>query len=387
MGLHHESVARSPFETELRRRLWHQIRFLDVFSCMDRGSEPLIGIGTFDTPFPKNINDSEFDPSSTTITEYEKGLTDMSFALLAYDATHITHRLTTPETKPGGDTWKQRLESAEAFRNEAQEKYLQYTDRKDPWQRNLYDIANSMMASMVIRAVRPMQRHVSSVPPRVDSPYVLQLALNSLKAGEQVQSDLETERWRWMMWVQWHALATAIAGLCSIRDTDLANEAWMYVEKAFARYARHIADARSGMLWRPIEKLYRKASAFRDHGTTASSQTSPMQSSNQQIPPHSLPYPTPASIDSSMTTQSNNQLPVGAMPTTGVMNSGLELDFGNTVMGNPLDMGNSDMSWMDFERILEDMSNPADITLSDMQWPQGVGPGQDWPCSMHRDLM
>ena len=115
MGLHHESVQRTPFQTELRRRLWHQIRFLDIYTSLDRGSEHLITMGSFDTPTPKNCNDSDFNESSTSIPEREGEFTDMFYSCLAYDASYTTQLLTTPDTKPGGNTWQQRVEIAQKF--------------------------------------------------------------------------------------------------------------------------------------------------------------------------------------------------------------------------------------------------------------------------------
>ena len=385
MGLHHEAVGRSPFETELRRRLWHNIRFLDVFSALDRGTELLVAMDSYDTPRPRNTNDTEFDEFSTSIPEHEHGLTDMSFARLAYDATHLTHRLTIPESKPNGDTWKQRLELSLKFENMVQETYLKYCDTSDPYQRLLYMISKSMITSMKLRAVRPIQRHVSSVPPRVDSAYVLELARDCLKAGEKVYSDPETEKYRWMVWVPWHPLAVALAGLCAIRDTDLANDAWPYVEQVYARQSRHVADARHGMLWRPIEKLYKKASAFRDHRDETPSDVSPPQ--QVQAPPVTSSYH-PPQIDPSLAQPFSLNIP-GAMPTSGVLNSPMDLSLGNNMMPiGGMDLMNNDMNWMDFQNIFEDMSTPApQVDLGDISWPQNVPADGEWPCVIHQNLM
>ena len=74
------------------------------------------------------------------------------------------------------------------------------------------------------------------------------------------------------------------------------------------------------------------------------------------------------------------------MPTGGVLNAPMDLPLGDSIMGG-VDLGNNDMSWMEFERILEDMSNLPQPTLGDMQWPQQVPQDQDWPCPMHQNLM
>ena len=51
MNLHREPSKHctyySPFQRELRRRLWWRIRYIDVFSSIDRGSELLIGAESY----------------------------------------------------------------------------------------------------------------------------------------------------------------------------------------------------------------------------------------------------------------------------------------------------------------------------------------------------
>ena len=257
-----------------------------------------------------------------------------------------------------------------------------------------------MLTTMKLRAVRPMQRHVSSTPPRVDSEFVLTLATDCLRASEAVLTDPETQQYRWLVWVQWHALAIALAGLCSVRDTELANESWNQVEQAYARAAVNIADARSGMLWRPIEKLHKKASAFKEHVDTPSSGSDfspPQQHQSTVIANSTLNAP---QLYSSIVSHHQQPLP-GAMPTSGVFNASMDLNMDPTMMSGFL--GSNDLNWMDFERILEDMNmadpnladpnmampnlTTANATMGDMQWPQNVPHGQDWPCPMHQNLM
>lgn len=435
MGLHREGVPRSPFMTEIRRRLFHQIRFLDAYCCIDRGSEGLITPGSFDTLHPKNVNDAEFDANSCFIPNHERKLTDQSFALMAYAATERTHLLFIPEDRTGA-TWQQRLEMAEQFEREIEERYISLCDRSKPYQRMMFHVSKGMVASMKLRAVRPVQKHVSSTPPRVDSPYVLQLAMDTLTASESILGDPDTSQWRWMIWVPWHGLAVTLAGLCAIRDTPLAAKAWPAAEASYARSFRFVAEGRHGMLWRPIEKLYRKASAFRDHRETepSSASASPPPKPQQQLPPMGAAYPVPAPSNPSTTNPdpnalfpqpqqpfpapsrlNHNGLPHGGMPTGGLATPGLgsmDFDFslgaddlGAMQLDPELDLRNGDLSWMDFERILEDMNQPAAegggggdamgglgagveaVSMGDVQWPAQVPPGASWSGDLHREMM
>lgn len=400
MGLHREVSGDSPYMKEIKRRLWHQIRVLDAFSAVDRGTELLVQVSSSDTPLPSNVNDSEFDEATTSITNREEGLSDMTFNLMAHSATTLTMKLLTPEESGAkGQTWQQRLDSSLNLGKQLREKYLQHCDLSLPFHRFLYTVGNSMAASSVLRAVRPMQKHVSSVPPRVDSPFVLQLAVNSLRESEATHQDPETEGWRWIFWVQWHALAVALAGLCSIRDNELANTAWQYVDKAYERHGRHVADSRSGMLWKPIEKLYKKATAFRD-GATTTTTTSPRHSmsiSALTIPQDnmenlSIDLP-PATASNYPVSSAQAQLPVGAMPLSGVMNAPMDVSWSEGYSGmSPLQMG--DMSWMDWERIMEDISglqrsdplfNSPNVAMNDAQGSTSMG--SDWTYSMQQNRL
>lgn len=264
MNLHQDDPRATPFMSELRRRTWGTIRFLDKFYAVDRGSPPLIGPTGYSIPVPIDTNDDLFSPSSTSIPTLDNQLTDMSFALMCFDACETVEQLNMPEVQPSGATWEMRHKLALDFCCRIEQKYLRFCDLGDSYQRFRHAVGRSMASSMILRAVRPMQRHVSSIPPRVDSPYILQMAVDNLSASEGVFEDPEAERWRWLTWVQWHALAVALAGLCNIRGTELAHTAWHFVERQYVRSEQIVADGRDGMLWRPIQKLYKRATAFRD---------------------------------------------------------------------------------------------------------------------------
>nr|POE49117.1 c6 finger domain transcription factor nscr [Quercus suber] len=366
MELHHETTNHTPFEVELRRRIWHGIRFLDTFAAHDRGTEIMTRAGSFDTPVPSNVNDHEWDETSTEIKGHPTGLTDSSFTLLTSDATLFTQRLNTAEICPIGMPWKQRLELAEQFGATIHEKYIQYCDLSVPFHRLIYTVGKSMAASAILRAVRPMQRHVASVPPRVDSPYVLQIALDCLRESERVYDDPAIDKWRWLVWVPWHALAVCLAGLCSIRGTELSESAWPLVNSACCRHSKYIADTRNGMLWRPIEKLYRKAKAFREAGRRESQTSSQISTS----PPPTTPQVRSTSLPGSMSPNEYLGYPpamehiagYGSIPIAPIMSE--PMDFGSS---NP-PLATTDIGWNDWEKIMEDFStiNPnmsGDMTV------------------------
>ncbi|KMU74178.1 hypothetical protein CISG_10275 [Coccidioides immitis RMSCC 3703] len=66
IGLHRDGTAfgLTPFETEIRRRLWLQICLADFCSAEDHGCDPVIHEASYDTLPPLNINDEDISPDS-----------------------------------------------------------------------------------------------------------------------------------------------------------------------------------------------------------------------------------------------------------------------------------------------------------------------------------
>ncbi|OLN85066.1 putative transcriptional regulatory protein C139.03-like protein 14, partial [Colletotrichum chlorophyti] len=87
LGLHRDGsrTGLSPFEAEMRRRLWWQIVVLETRSGGD------VDIGTYllpsrqDARVPLNVNDEVLDPTTADAPNSHDGPTEMSFCVLAYE--------------------------------------------------------------------------------------------------------------------------------------------------------------------------------------------------------------------------------------------------------------------------------------------------------------
>src|SRR4051812_3936893 len=75
----------SILESELRRRIWWQILFIDSRSAQLSGSFTS-GIGNVPpTLLPSNLNDEDLSPEMTDSPVAHKGPTEMIFCLLKYE--------------------------------------------------------------------------------------------------------------------------------------------------------------------------------------------------------------------------------------------------------------------------------------------------------------
>ena len=362
MNVHREMPGESAYMAEIRRRCWHTIIFLDCYASIDRGSEPAIHPDTFSRHPPLNVNDSDFDEDTPVIVARKGEITDMSLACVAVEGSLLSIKMSLPEGVPNDNkAWQRRLELAQEYSRIISEEFLQFCDPANPKHTMIAHTATAASHSVMLRAVRPMHFHPSTPPPRVDSPWVMQLALNILRNADDMYSHKSSSGlWRRMPWVPWHAISVALAGLCSIRGTEVADEAWSLVDKAMERYGNHVADSRNGMLWKPVEKLYRKAAAFRNNTTEQQQRPQQRQPPSPQI---DLSDAQPSMMDASMPA-----IPSASMANMQNMPLPTPLPMPDSVFDFPPEMQAAlpiDNSWLDWEAMMKDMD---ELRGDEMQW-------------------
>ncbi|KAF2501082.1 hypothetical protein BU16DRAFT_533801 [Lophium mytilinum] len=255
-----EDPRSSPLEKESKRRLWYCIGLLDIQTSLDRGSVPLLRPEEFDRP-PAYVNDAELAGLSTT----SGGFTDMSPSLVTHLAMVNYRRLGYDFTSRGSQsrdslqTWQDRLDVLTQFEREMQERVVRYCGESDPLHINATMTASHVAASMRVLLYRPMHRAPQDSRPPPDDDFDVLIAATGV-----VERSLFTNRspalfpWAWFIWVPWYALAVVLAEICTQPDHPSVGRAWTAAESAFEQYSQQIADAYTGMLWRPIVKLMKK---------------------------------------------------------------------------------------------------------------------------------
>ncbi|KAE8549272.1 hypothetical protein EYB25_007792 [Talaromyces marneffei] len=87
LNLHVESLGSTEtfFNQQMRKRLWFTICLLDVQTCFDADSRPLVPLEMTQPTLPLNVNDSDFDPSFDGDPPERDEVTDVTFALFTYN--------------------------------------------------------------------------------------------------------------------------------------------------------------------------------------------------------------------------------------------------------------------------------------------------------------
>jgi hypothetical protein len=99
IGLHREGSGSgiSPFEVEIRRRLWWNICALDCRTSEDHGIEHMIP--DTNVALPSNLNDADLHPSMTNTPTPSKTATDTTFCLIKFQLARMLGQMKLANSK------------------------------------------------------------------------------------------------------------------------------------------------------------------------------------------------------------------------------------------------------------------------------------------------
>ena len=275
LRIHQEDLnpSLSPYVRELHRRLWWYICVLDIHSAEDRGSDPMIHEATFTTRKPLNINDADLDPENRQPLSDRVGHTELTFCLICNELSIVTRRFTfmlqpakDREKVPAGTTVEEKISLISECEQYIRQEYLVHCDSSNPIAWVAVTVTRLILARLWLAVYHPLQpENRSHVYPMMTRERLMLISVSILEDAHRLEREPSVVQWRWFFssWVQWHALAVALAELCLHNRGPLVERAWAIIDQVYEPWASHIADSRRGMLWRPIQKLMHKALANR----------------------------------------------------------------------------------------------------------------------------
>lgn len=258
------TFAVSPFEKEMRRRLWIAIGLLDVQASLDRASEPMILTSWLQFHPPSNINDEDVSASFQGPVQQSEDFTDTTFALMVLKAQCTARLLNVGDT---AESPAMALHTRQLYVVDFQRTRYQLLRNCRPESDSFHwyagQVADCIDASLQLIALRPLQRNAKLIAPSPTRGLrILKLSVDVLQKTQILYDDIRGRPWRWFegIFVPWHALAVALAELCELEGPAAMMETyWLPVKQAFDRFGSLVADSQQGMLWKPMEKLMTQA--------------------------------------------------------------------------------------------------------------------------------
>ncbi|KAH8898254.1 hypothetical protein GQ53DRAFT_837208 [Thozetella sp. PMI_491] len=249
----------SRFELELRRRLLYAIGVIDSYSSMDRGTVPLMPSSAFHTP-PLEIDDDELTPEHVRETSKSE-FTDMSFSSMLYGSMVRSRKAYELCQAPrnGWADWPKRLEMVASWEQWVQKKYGAINDSSSPVLRFQLHMAGLVTASLSFMLRRPPSRQPCDAVPPWDDFDVMGAAASILRLNLLITTHPDFAPWSWKFCVPWTPQAILLVELSTRPWGPASDAAYLVAIESYRQLAPHITDSQSGMLWRPIMKLMRRA--------------------------------------------------------------------------------------------------------------------------------
>ena len=117
----------TPFEVEVRRRLWWIVLWLDLRAAEDQGMDITIAPGSFDTKIPLNINEADIDPETKQTPPERYGITDMSLARVSAGMTDVMRQMMANNTENSVEGLEDQSRLVNQIYQKFEEGYFQHT--------------------------------------------------------------------------------------------------------------------------------------------------------------------------------------------------------------------------------------------------------------------
>ncbi|PIG85218.1 hypothetical protein AARAC_006684 [Aspergillus arachidicola] len=251
-GIHRDGskFGLSPFETEIRRRLWWHICILDMLASEDQGTDTQIKPDTFDTRLPSNIDGYDLFPEMSELPSEKLGYTDITLCIINCEIATSVSQLGPSFGRNSKISISDREAHIKALACHIQDRYLDHFDLGVPIQ------------WMVATIDTKRRRRVG--PARQAAGPIFQTAVEITEFAYFFQENETTAQFAWLArsYKQWHALAYVLSELC-IRDiSPETDHAWNVVTKMYRKCVKEAPETYS-MFQKPLSRLMEQAATSR----------------------------------------------------------------------------------------------------------------------------
>jgi hypothetical protein len=303
-GTHFEHLT--PFEIEMRRRVWWGVCMLDVRASEDQGTDLTIANGSHDTRIPLNVNDADISPEMTQMPPERKSVTDMSFARINFAVGEIVTRIMASGVKDGTAGLQDQSRMLDEICQEFELGYFSYViEPEDVAYRAGVIVGRLVVAKMTLIVYLP----VLFSPPseQLSDDIRTKLLVSAIEVAEYnhaLNSEPAYRRWRWLYqsYTHWHAIVYLMIEITRRPWSSTVERAWI------ALHSNWLIPSQKSMeknlrIWVPLRKLMDKARKHRDaeiNRLRADPQAAvQLDTEDQKIPPPSSsgPFSAGSSVD------------------------------------------------------------------------------------------
>ncbi|KAI0204627.1 fungal-specific transcription factor domain-containing protein [Astrocystis sublimbata] len=270
-GTHFDNIT--PFDIEMRRRLWWAICVLDLRSAEDQGCELTVVERSFDTQFPLNVNDTDITPEMTDFPSERVGSTDMTFCLIRYEICALSRRVHTaasgmaPCPKDSQITLEEHERQLIDMYEHIDQKYLKACPDKETDLLNWVSatIARLIMSKMSLVIYQPLMPSTGSDLPSDVRDRLFMSSIEVVEYSRVLNAEPKISRWRWLFqtYNQWHAVAYLLLEVCRRSWSPSVERGWLVLTATFSR-DNCVDNIAKPAIWQLLRKLMYQAERHRE---------------------------------------------------------------------------------------------------------------------------
>jgi hypothetical protein len=252
----------TPFEVEIRRRVWYSLCSLDVRASEDQGTDFTIQYGSFDTKLPLNINDDDIDIHTKQTPIERDGITDITLALVFMEVSNISRQMMSPGV---GIEEQNRL--LDTIYTSLERRFLRFSTESGNiayWTSVV--VTRLMVGKLTLFTHLPV---LFSSPGEHFSDEVrnklLVAAIEVAEFNHALNAEKACRQWRWIFqtYTHWHAVVYLLIDVCRRPWSPIVERAWIALHDPWLIPERSKVD-KGLRTWVPLRKLMLKARQHRD---------------------------------------------------------------------------------------------------------------------------
>ncbi|TGJ78409.1 hypothetical protein E0Z10_g10356 [Xylaria hypoxylon] len=252
----------TPFEVDIRRRVWYALCSLDVRASEDQGTDFTIQIGSFDTKLPLNINDDDIDVNTKEMPTEREGITDMTVSIVTMEVSNISRQMITP-----GVSLEEQNRLLSTIYPTLEERYLNFSTEPG--------IITHWVMAVTTRLVVAKLTLFTHLPVLFSSPgetlsdeirnKLLIAAIEIAEFNHALNSEKASRQWSWVYqtYTHWHAIVYLLIDICRRPWSPIVDRAWIALHSPWLIPAKSKLD-KGLQTWVPLRKLMLKARKHRD---------------------------------------------------------------------------------------------------------------------------
>jgi hypothetical protein len=256
IGLHRDNTeGLTPFEIEMRRRIWKQVLIFEWSTSEIAGSSSQAAFfaDSMDFDDPRNLNDADMDPSMTEAPPSRNEATDMIFCMLRYQFSRFFKISHGEGLAAGGPLSQLSLEAKDRYIDDmergVEHRFLQYCDPIDPVHSLVTIVARAALTSMRIRAHHPRQYPDGGASlPEEERARLFEWSFRALKYDNMVISNpaLRGFHWHIRSFFQYHPVIYILTWLRQKRVGDETESVWRQLDSTY-RNRPELVERRVGL--------------------------------------------------------------------------------------------------------------------------------------------